>query len=125
MRSSTLVTALAALLVSPITALPNAAPRDTSCSIPFSDTDVAPAPAAHYERYITFLAKGTRQYSCTKGTFTLTGLNYDLFDATCKTAGLLGRRVYMAKPDPGNGTFAQYTKYNFLPFPNPQYEFLD
>jgi hypothetical protein len=110
MRFINLIIAFTAFLATPLVASPNAALESRTTVLQYSDAAVAPDPATAYERLFTLLATGTRTYSCLGGKFTLTDLNYNLYDATNLTKGLLGRRVYMAAPDPSGGVFAHYSK---------------
>lgn len=83
--------------------------------INFTDGAVAPIPAAQYERYVTFLAVGTRTYSCdpTKNAFSLDSLDYDLFDGEMprdESAGPLGKHILLLNRDAEGGNSVFYTR---------------
>lgn len=86
-----------------------------AAGVNFTDAAVAPVPDAQYARSYTLWGNGTRTYSCDPSgnkTYVLTDLNYNLYPTqpTLNTSLVIGRRVYLAKEDAFDGTFAFYTK---------------
>ncbi len=84
-------------------------------NVPYTDSLVAPVPAEHYIRYVTFLATGTRTFTCDplnlSSTYKLASFDYDLYDAEKdpKRAFNLGKHVLMPTRDAGDGNSVFYT----------------
>ncbi|KAK7757593.1 hypothetical protein SLS62_000608 [Diatrype stigma] len=85
-------------------------------TIPYTDSLVAPVPASHYVRYVTFLATGTRTFTCDPSNatskYTLASFDYDLYDAEAdpSTRKLsLGKHVLMTNRNPDGGNSVFYT----------------
>ena len=106
-----------------LTAPTAAAPTDnaaTSGRIAYTDGPVAPVPAENYERYVTFLATGTRTFACDdpgdpSSAYKLLSFEYDLYDAETsrldeEERGLsLGKHVLMPHRDAAGGNSVFYT----------------
>lgn len=113
-----LVLALSHLTLPPTTTITTT----TTTTIPFTDSPVAPTPAEHYERYVTFLAVGTRTYTCdpTKpsSAYGLAGWDYDLYDAEtdAERAFNLGKHGFLLHPNGGGGQSLFYTANNTLTY---------
>lgn len=88
----------------------------------YTDDGVAPTPAADFNRYMTLWGNGSPTYVCdpnsNDGNFTLADLNYNLYYAqpVLNTTYLVGRRVFLAKPDYAQGTFSFYTKVGAMTY---------
>lgn len=88
----------------------------------FTDGGVAPSPAVDFNRYLTLWGNGSRTYVCDSSSddqnYTLADLNYNLYYAqpVLNTSYLVGRRVFLAKPDYAQGTFSFYTKVGAMTY---------
>ena len=87
-------------------------------AITFTDALVAPVPADHYVRYVTFLAVGDRTYTCDSKNFTssytLKSFDYDMFDAETDSDRNfnLGKHVLLLQRDSEGGNSVFYTANN-------------
>lgn len=86
-------------------------------TIPYTDSLVAPEPAEHYIRYVTFLATGTRTFTCEPSsagaapTYRLSSFDYDLYDAETdpERQFRLGSHILMPSRDAAGGNSVFYT----------------
>lgn len=94
----------------------------TYAQVNYTDQGVAPSPAADFNRYLTLWGNGSRTYVCDPSSgsnnYTLSDLNYNLYYAqpVLNTSFLVGRRVFLAKPDYAGGTFSFYTKVGAMTY---------
>lgn len=94
----------------------------TNAQVNYTDGGVAPSPALDFNRYLTLWGNGSRTYVCDSSSddqnYTLADLNYNLYYAqpVLNTSYLVGRRVFLAKPDYASGTFSFYTKVGAMTY---------
>lgn len=87
-------------------------------AIKFTDSLLAPVPADHYSRYVTFLAVGDRTYTCDPAnktsTYSLKSFDYDMYDAELDPQRRfnLGKHVLMLQRDAQGGNSVFYTANN-------------
>jgi hypothetical protein len=87
-------------------------------ALKFTDALVAPTPADRYQRFVTFLAVGTRTYVCDPANrtsiYTLKSFNYDMYDAETDPGRKfnLGKHVLMLQKDVQGGNSVFYTANN-------------
>lgn len=90
----------------------------SASSINFTDSSIVPVPEAHYVRYVTFFATGTRTYVCdtqnATSAYTLAAFDYDLYDAEMDPAYSIvrGKHVLLLERDADGGNSVFYTATN-------------
>ncbi|KAI5864712.1 hypothetical protein GGS23DRAFT_460037 [Durotheca rogersii] len=112
-----LLSSLGNPLSPPHSQLPSPAPAPSPSPVAYTDSLVAPVPAEHYARYLTFLAVGTRTFRCdasrggAAAPYRFASFEYDLYDADADSerAFLVGRHVLMPHRDASGGNSIFYT----------------